>query len=80
MTNNNKLWISDNGDVTCENHAGAYLKSAIETKPKAISHITPLDNWSLYYTHLIGGENLVCETCTPWHSPEHPYNKIAVGA
>ena len=35
-----KLWISDNGDVTCEEHAGAYLRCAIEAKPKAKQHKT----------------------------------------
>ncbi len=28
-----KLWVSDNGDVTCEAHAGMYLRCAIEAKP-----------------------------------------------
>jgi hypothetical protein len=74
-----RFWISDNGDVLCEEHTGAYLRSAIEAKPKAWSHVTPLDNWSLYFSDLIGGENLVCETCVPWNSPDHPYNKLKVG-
>jgi hypothetical protein len=74
------LWISDNGDVTCEPHSGAYLRCAIEAKPKAIKHKTPLGDWCLYFTHLLGGENLVCETCVPWDSPEHPSNKMKAGA
>jgi hypothetical protein len=56
------------------------LRSSIQAKPKAVKHRTPLGNWSLYFTHLLGGENLVCETCIPWNSPEHPYNKIGAGA
>ena len=75
-----RLWVSDNGDVLCEEHTGTYLRSAIEVKPKAWSHRTPLGNWSLYFTHLIGGENLVCETCVPWNSPDHPSNKLKAGA
>jgi hypothetical protein len=75
-----RLWVSDNGDVVCENHAGTYLKCAIEAKPKAIEHSTPLDNWGLYFTHLIGGANLVCEVCVPWDSPDHPYNKLKASA
>jgi hypothetical protein len=71
-----RLWVSDDGDVVCEDHAGVYLKSAIENKPNAKAHSTPLDQWSLYFTHLLGGENLVCEVCTPWDSPNHPYNKL----
>jgi len=77
---NQRLWVSDNGDVTCEEHAGVYLRSSIQAKSKAVKHRTPLGNWSLYFTHLLGGENLVCETCTPWNSPNHPYNKIKAGA
>ena len=75
-----RLWVSDNGDVLCESHAGMYLLCAIKAKPKATKHSTPLDEWSLYFTHLLGGENLVCEVCTPWDSPSHPYNKIKAGA
>ena len=75
-----RLWVSDNGDVICEEHAGTYLRCSIEAKPKAVQHITPLDNWALYFTHLLGGANLVCETCTPWDSPDHPHNKIKAGA
>jgi hypothetical protein len=75
-----RLWVSDNGDAVCEEHAGMYLRSSIQRKPKAIKHRTPLGNWSLYFTHLIGGGNLVCETCIPWNSPEHPYNKTSAGA
>jgi hypothetical protein len=55
------LWVSDNGDVICAEHAGNYLRSAIKADPKALSHSTPLDNWSLYYEHLLGG--LPCEIC-----------------
>lgn len=75
-----RLWVSDNGDVVCEEHAGFYLKCAIEAKPNKTAHNTPLDNWGLYFTHLLGGENLVCEVCTPWDSPEHPYNLLKAGA
>lgn len=75
-----RLWVSDNGDVLCESHAGTYLRSAIDADKQAIEHTTPLDNWSLYFNHLIGGVNLVCETCTPWDSPNHPYNTIKAGA
>lgn len=74
------LWVSDNGDVVCEEHAGMYLRSAIQAKPKATKHDTPLNNWSLYFTNLLGGENLVCETCVPWDSPNHPFNNMETGA
>lgn len=80
MATTYNLWVSDNGDVICSNHAGAYLKSSIENKPNAIKHTTPLDTWRAYSTELLGGALLVCEVCTPWDSPDHPYNKIKVGA
>jgi hypothetical protein len=75
-----QLWVSDNGDIICADHAGTCLRVAIEADASAIQHSTPLDNWALYATNLIGGENLVCEICTPWDSPNHPYNKIKAGA
>jgi hypothetical protein len=59
-----RLWVSDNGSVTCDEHAGTYLRCAIEARPKAKSHCTPLDNWSMYFEHLLGG--LPCETCVDW--------------
>jgi hypothetical protein len=58
-----RFWVSDNGEVTCEKHGGMYLISAINAKPKAVTHKTPLGSWSLYFTHLTGGENLECESC-----------------
>jgi hypothetical protein len=76
----NRLWVSDNGDVTCDEHAGMYLICAMKAKPQAIKHRTPLGTWCAYYTHLLGGENLVCETCVPWNSPNHPYNTMKAGA
>ena len=75
-----RLCVSDSGDVTCDDHAGMYMRCAIEAKPNVKKHRTPLGNWAMYYTHLLGGENLVCETCVPWSSPDHPYNKIKAGA
>jgi hypothetical protein len=71
-----RLWVSDDGDVLCEDHAGTYLRLAIRSNPEAIQHETPLDNWCAYYTNLLGGGNLVCEVCVPWDSPNHPSNKV----
>jgi hypothetical protein len=76
----NRLWVDDNGTVVCDEHAGTYLRSAFEAKPQAIQHRTPLGTWCAYYTHLLGGADLVCEVCTPWNSPNHPYNTIKAGA
>ena len=56
--NSNKLWIGTAGEITCENHAGTYLKTAIANDPTARQHITPLD-WYIIYTS--GSYN--CESC-----------------
>lgn len=61
-----RLWVSDNGDVVCDKHAGAYLSASIASKPKAKTHITPLDKWSAYSLNRLGG--LPCEVCVDWSS------------
>lgn len=76
----NRLWIDDEGTVLCEEHTGFYLGSAIKQNGQAIQHRTPLGTWCAYYTNLRGGADLVCEICTPWNSPNHPYNEIKAGA
>lgn len=58
-----RLWVGTGGSVTCDEHAGTYLRSAIENDPTADNHITPLDWWTLYITR-----GLPCETCVPWNS------------
>jgi hypothetical protein len=59
-----RLWVSDSGDIVCDGHAGAYLKSAIEAHPRKSTHTTPLDTWSAY-NHLSLGA-LPCSTCVDW--------------
>jgi hypothetical protein len=61
----NRLWVGAGGSVTCDAHAGVYLKSAIENDPTATHHETPLDWWLEYSLR-----ELPCETCTPWMSLE----------
>lgn len=40
------LWANEtNGTVSCHDHAGAYLESAITARPKAKTHSTPLGVW-----------------------------------
>jgi hypothetical protein len=53
-----KLWIGTAGEITCENHAGSYLRAEIANDPNATQHITPLDWWIVYTS---GGYD--CETC-----------------
>jgi hypothetical protein len=70
MQNDKTIWVSDQGDVVCCNHAGHYLKSAITKRPKAISHKTPLDSWSKYSLDFPGA--LPCMVCVDWSTIEIP--------
>ena len=65
---NARLWVSDNGDVTCDGHAGTYLRSEIQADPKAISHRTPLGSWDAYSMQLLGA--LPCSVCVDWMTLE----------
>jgi hypothetical protein len=58
----NRLWVGTRGNVTCDEHAGVYLKSEISNNPNAENHITPLDWWVLY-----SQASFPCETCKPWN-------------
>lgn len=60
---NQKLWVSDNGDVTCVNHAGVYLSSAIKNYPKAKSYRTPIGTFTAHTIEEIG---LPCSSCVDW--------------
>ena len=68
-----RLWLGTRGDVTCEDHAGTYLKASIEADPEATHHITPLDWWIVYVT-----KGMPCETCTPWMSLPADYASVAL--
>lgn len=40
------LWIDQNGRVACPDHAGHYLRSALDAVPDGIHIFTPLGHWS----------------------------------
>ena len=40
-------WNLTNGQVTCHDHAGAYLTAGITARPKARTHSTPLGKWEV---------------------------------
>ena len=63
-----RLWVSDDGSVICDGHAGVYLRSAIEANPVAISHRTPLGTWDAFSMDLLGA--LPCEVCVDWSTLE----------
>jgi len=58
-----RLWLGTGGDVTCDEHAGVYLKAEIANNPSATMHTTPLDWWIIYSTG-----SFPCETCHPWRN------------
>jgi len=58
------LWISEGGRTVCEDHGGMYLQRAIELRPNAKSHKTPLDHWARVVEGQIdGGWVWRCEEC-----------------
>ena len=66
-----RLWIHDNGSVTCKEHAGTYLKASIIANPNKREIWTPLGTWELTFD-----DSFPCETCVPFDSPLHPMNKV----
>lgn len=47
------LYISGNGEVSCADHGGHYLKSAHENRPTATTHVTPRESWDRMTTDYI---------------------------
>lgn len=62
-----RLWVSDNGDVTCDQHSGHYMTCAIEAKPKSKMHRTPIGTFIAYTIEEIG---LPCSGCVDWSTLE----------
>lgn len=40
-----RLWVSNTGRVSCDEHGGGYLNASIEQHPRRRRHETPLDAW-----------------------------------
>ena len=70
----NRYWCDDNGALTCENHAGSYLRASISASPRKRTHRTPLGTWELLtddevaemrdlFRESIPGRTEVCEMC-----------------
>jgi len=63
------LWSNDNGEISCAEHGGSYLRSAITARPKARAHRTPLGTWErltradLAELARMVGRPVGCETC-----------------
>lgn len=65
-----RLWINDNWEVTCEKHAGAYLRTQIAQDPARTCWQTPITWWSVASAADIADISAVipegaalCETC-----------------
>ena len=62
-------FANDNGQITCEEHAGRYLSQALEVDRTASQHWTPLGTWLRLTPADVAelGEALetttICETC-----------------
>lgn len=63
------LWSNDNGEISCAEHGGSYLRSAIAARPRAGAHRTPLGTWERLTAGDIAelermiGRPVGCETC-----------------
>jgi hypothetical protein len=72
ITPTQQYWYNTtNGEQVCLAHAGQYLKSGIQAKPKNKSHKTPLGIWKAtsaedieYFTAEFGSP---CESCAFGH-------------
>ena len=59
------IYVDDNGRCTCEEHAGAYLRTQIELKPTGWLYATPIGTWEKFTADDIRtfGEDIDCDVC-----------------
>lgn len=80
----NRLWVSLNGHVTCDEHAGLYLKSDIAKKPRAMKHETLMDSWTAEIVRFDSrdayNEDLYCDTCKAGLFPVYAKHVVPVVA
>jgi len=68
---NRTMWIDDNGRILCAQHAGSYLRTAIDARPRARTHRTPIGTWDRMDAMFIEewereiGAPPSCESCRP---------------
>ncbi len=64
-----KLYMNDNGMLSCQEHIGSYASAELERKPNARHIRTPLDTWTLLSESdseqlaQMVGRRCDCETC-----------------
>ncbi len=62
-------WFSTDGEFTCTEHGGSYLRSAAAASPRKRKHVTPLTTWQRVTQQdvaewsMLGRGSLSCETC-----------------
>ena len=65
-----KIYIHDDGSLTCPQHAGANLSASLEAHPRKKIHWTPMGTWELAdpaYAEFFKSQTGVdfdCETCS----------------
>lgn len=47
------LYVSSNGEVSCPEHGGTYLRLANDYRPNAPQHVTPLEVWDRVETDFL---------------------------
>lgn len=66
-----KIYIHDDGSLTCANHAPFSLKAEIEANPRRRTYWTTRGTWAIankvdFDAFKAGtGQELACETCAP---------------
>lgn len=81
---NTPLWTDGGGTILCSPHAGNYLTSAIDARPRARTHRTPLGTWDLMTSEEVAVLRLefgplICETCHgPFVPPPEVGDRVAV--
>jgi hypothetical protein len=67
MSSQITYWTNDGGMSLCNEHAGDYLHSAIQSKPNAKTHRTPMGTWERLtdedVTYFTGKGIPCCENC-----------------
>ena len=69
QTKTSSLYVNDNGEISCLDHAGSYLSSEYRHAPERRKYRTPLGTWEQIdagyiaeWTDIMGSAP-VCETC-----------------
>ncbi|WP_193096582.1 hypothetical protein [Brevibacterium sp. FME17] len=62
-TADGSIWINAGGMITCLNHGGGYLQTAVKNG-EGPRIITPLDDWEHFTAEVAAEHGHKCESCT----------------